>query len=231
MLASLFFTILVAQAVPTTAPQGTAPPVIIDVHSKNSLCSALEHDIGPSVAGLMQNDSAIMHGLSTLGIVKGHDRSLGVDIKNLRLEYDVSSIVRNLGKVDQLLQPSPPHPHVDPSEAEKIETMKKALRDVARAQLMSLNLLDGALETRQLGQMMDLSDIPNFVEDYAPASMNAALAHAPDSVATAASNPDASHAVTPSDFFPDIRRSEDRANRIIVATAASCAPVNHALAP
>ncbi len=232
MLASIFLTILVAQAEPMTTPpasQATAPPTIIEVHSKNRLCSALEHSIGPSIAGLMQDDSAIMHGLSMLGVVKSHNRALSMDIADVGLENDVSAIVRNLGMVDHLLQPS--SPDIDPAYAETIETMKKALRDVAQAQLMSLNLLDGALETRQLGEMWNLSDIPNFaLPEGTHAAMDTALKHAPDGVAEPGPKfPAVSRLLMPGDLFPEIRQSEDRANHIIVATAASCTPVNHPL--
>ena len=210
------------------APQATAPPVIIDVRSKSRLCTVLERSIGPSIAGLMQNDYTIMHGLSVLHLASSGDKTLhaGMDMDDVKLEGDVSSIVRNLAKIDHLLQPAPAD--ADPANAEKIETMKKSLRDVAYAQLMTLNLLDGALDTRQLLGMMDLSDIPNFSlpdGDVGSASPGQAFANP----GTATPNPRFPRSLKPGDFFPKLRESEARANQIIVADAASCMPVNHAL--
>lgn len=232
MFSPVLLVVLLAQASPAPIagkPEPTAPPVIIDVHSKSSICTALEHSIGPSVAGLMQNDYTIMHGLSVLGLVDAGDKTLHFgmnhfDINNLKLENDVSSIVRNLGAVDHLLQPTSADPNS--ISAEKIETMKKALRDVAHAQSMTLNLLDGALETRQLGEMMNFSDIPNFAlsdGETGPASMHQAFNN------PGAPTPPPARPVSPDDFFPILRKTEANANQVIVATAGDCTPVNHPL--
>ena len=158
--ASFLLAVLFAQASPAP-PASTPPPTIVNVQAKNRVCAAIQESIAPSIAGLLQNDHTIVDGVYFLNKWSGDGGTLRAHMDMMHVENDVSGIVRNLSAVNRLLETKEPA-DTPPAEAQRIEGMKKSLRDVARQQLMTLNVLDGTLETSQLNEFMDTSDLPNF---------------------------------------------------------------------
>lgn len=207
---SIVLAVLLAQATP--------PPTIIDVRSKSRICSSFKERIAPSIDGLLLNDRTIVDGMFRI-------RAMGMDFRTLRfrmdmlhLENDVSSISRNLGEIDGLLAQAEPATATR-EELEKLEAMKKALRDVARQQLLTLNTLDGTLETTQMAQLK--KDAP----------LNLALPEYWDQNEGREDAQHRSHALpvphttfVPSVgvYFPAVRQTEDVAAASILANAAGC---------
>ena len=165
--ASLLLAVLIAQASPALPP--STPPTIVNVQSKNRVCAAIQESIAPSIAGLLQNDHTIVDGVYFLNKWSGDGGTLRAHMDMMHVENDVSGIVRNLSAVNRLLESKEPA-DTPAAEAQRIEGMKKSLRDVARQQLMTLNVLDGTLETSQMNEFMDTSNLPNFA---APATTTA----------------------------------------------------------
>jgi hypothetical protein len=225
---SFLLAVLLAQSTPAPSASPSSPPVIIRVQSKNSVCQSLEESIGPSIAGLIQNDGTIVDGMCQLRAMSADARTLRFHMDMLHLENDVSKIVRNLDAIDHLLVPATP-PDATPDELLKIETMKKSLRDVARQQLMTLNTLDGILESRQLSQFLDSSALPNFsiVDQEGSAESKHDATHR-DLEVPAKARPDPQAAGAGS-FFPQLQLTETAASHAVVQGAAGCEPFHGSL--
>jgi len=221
--------ILLAALIAQTSPAqqtSTPPPTIVNVQSKSRVCAALQQSIGPSIAGLMQNDRWIVEGMYEIDAM-GHDSgTLREKMDELHLENDVSKIVRNLGAVDHLLKPAP-DASASPDEVAKIEAMKKRLRDVVWGQLMTLNKLDGDLESSQLAGLLDAPTV-NF-SDPMQQGMDESRHDAIHRKMMLAASPGPSLPNGLGDFFPALLRTENTASAEIVAGAAGCKPVDHRL--
>jgi hypothetical protein len=234
MIAALLLAVLVAQA-PPEQPAATPPPTIVNVQSKSRVCAALQESIGPSIAGLLQNDHTIVDGMFFLNKWGGDGGTLRAHMDMMHVETDVSGIVRNLSAVNQLLETREPADTPAP-EAERIEGMKKALRNVAHEQLMTLNVLDGTLESSQMDEFMDNSSLPNFSSPsltggYHAPSIGRSF-DAPSTGVTAKGDldrPPLWSDLRAGDFFSLLKQSEDAAGVAVVAGSFGCTPVDHAV--
>ena len=223
--ASFLLAVLIAQASPALPPS-TPPPTIVNVQSKNRVCSAIAESVGPSLAGLLQNDRSIVNGLYYLNKWSGDAGTLRAHMDMLHVENDVSDIVRNLAAINRLLEITE-LADTSPVDAQRIEGMKKSLRDVAYQQLMTLNVLDGTLESSQLNELMDVSDVPNFADPNAAGVHNEPTGGFDFPRKDRPSLPLAWDSAQASDFFSLLHRSEDAAAAVIVAGAAGCARIDH----
>jgi hypothetical protein len=192
------------------------------VESKNRVCAAIAESIAPSIAGLLQNDHTIVDGIYQLNQGRG--------LYLLHVENDVSNIVRNLSAVDHLLQNTEPA-DTPPAQAQRIEAMKKSLRDVAYQQLMTLNLLDGTVESAQMAEFMDTSGLPDFA---APDESSGFSASQHDAVDRSGREevPGRGHPwalAQAADFFPALRHTEDAAAAAVTSGAAGCKRIDHAV--
>jgi hypothetical protein len=225
---SFLLAVLIAQASPDRA---SPPPPIVNVQSTNRVCAAIQETTAPTIAGLLQNDRTIVNGLYNLNKWSGDGGTLRANADMQRVEIDVSDIVRNLSAVDRLLEAKEPADTPAP-EAERIEGMKKSLRDVAYKQLMTLNVLDGTLESSQLAAFMDNSDLPNFSTPSTTAGFHAAMQDAFAAAGAGGQAPLHSWAAAQAaDFFSELHQSEDAAAVAITVGAAGCARIDHAVAP
>ncbi len=139
---------------PTATPQNY--PEIYHTMSR-PLCSALATKIRPAVALMMQNDATIAKSpplfsdyieLSASGSNSGRDMSV------YRLNGLVTPLVQNSLAVQKLLEdPSvfPPAAHTD-DDKRLIDLKTKMLKTLA-SQQASLDIINGFVETQQLGQM------------------------------------------------------------------------------
>jgi hypothetical protein len=218
---------LIAQASPAQ-PSSTPPPTIVNVQSKNRVCAAIAESIAPSIAGLLQNDHTIVDGVYFLNKWSGDGGTLRAHMDMMHVENDVSGIVRNLSAVNHLLESKEPA-DTPPAEAQRIEGMKKSLRDVAYQQLMTLNLLDGTLESSQMAEFIDNSSLPNF------AAPNMAGFHAAPPSAFAPSGQTGAPELhswaqaQAGDFFSTLHQTEDAAAVAVVAGSGGCARIDHAV--
>jgi hypothetical protein len=229
--ASFLLAVLIAQASPAS-PASTPPPTIVNVQAKNRVCAAIQESIAPSIAGLLQNDHTIVDGVYFLNKWSGDGGTLRAHMDMMHVENDVSGIVRNLSAVNRLLESTEPA-DTPAAEAQRIEGMKKSLRDVARQQLMTLNVLDGTLETSQMNEFMDTSNLPNFAApDTTTAGFHAAPLDALDGPGKGASA--GLHSWTAAqagDFFSLLKQSEDAAAVAVVAGSVGCTRIDHSVAP
>jgi len=217
--ASFLLAVLIAQASPAQpTTTSTPPPTIVNVQSKNGVCVSLKDSISPSIGALLQNDHTIVDGMYQLNLLAGDGGTLRSKMDLLHLENDVSNIVRNLSAIDNLLQ-NTGTAETPPADAQTIETMKKSLRDVARGQLMTLNVLDGVLESNQMAEFADISNLPNFSvvnQEGFGASLSDAVDRSSKEAVTA---PRLWSRALARDFFPALKRSEVAASAAVIAGA------------
>lgn len=140
---------------PTPAPTPNYPEIYRTM--SRPLCSALATKIQPAVAMMIQNDAVIAKSpplfsdyikLSSAGSDSGRDMSV------YRLNQLVTPLVQNSLAIQKLLEdPSvfPATPHSD-DDARLIDLKTKMLKALA-AQQASLDIINGFVETQQLGEM------------------------------------------------------------------------------
>jgi hypothetical protein len=221
-----------AQA-PVEVAQAAPPPTIVNVRATGRYCEVLQKSIGPGILGLMQNDRTIFFGMFELRAMQQDGGTLRLKMDEMRLETDVSNITRNLAAIDHVLA-APEPPELSAEESRKAEGMKSALRTVARQQLLSLNTLDGTLESTQANAFANGDDMQNFafpMQIDKNESTHEAVQRNPDpgAVATVSDRNAVTMAPGAGDFFPDLRHAEDQAAQAVIAGAKGCKPVNGAL--
>ena len=227
--ASFALILILAQAAPA---QPSAPPVIIQVKSKSTVCAAIKDQIGPVVSALLQNDHVIVHGVVSMQQMFGDVGRPWMQIDKLHLENDVSKIVRNLQATSDLLN-RPDPAGTGPADAAAIAAMKSQLRKVAGEQLATLNTLDGTLETQQMNQLMGSNDVPNIAGSdtvnsnaaaYGAESVNPKDVAVSEQISmrTPSNVADAPIVRYARASFPALRLAEAQAAEAIVPVATSC---------
>jgi hypothetical protein len=144
----------VAQTVP--APGVTPPPTIGSTHSKG-FCDTVRDNVAPSVLGLMKNDALIGAGHRAFAKMV-HDTttssSAALDLDRVYLEQVVHALAHNVTTIDTLLADQRRFPKTPTSDDDKLAAELAAqLRAARDRQNDALNLIDGTLETEQMGQM------------------------------------------------------------------------------
>jgi hypothetical protein len=158
--AMLLAVVLTSTGATTAAAPSPAPtpnyPLIYQTMSR-PLCSALATKIRPAIALMMQNDVTIAKSppLFTDYIkLSGEGTNSGRDMAVYRLNQLVTPLVQNSLAIQKLLEdpsifPATPHSHDD---ARLIDLKNKMLKALA-AQQASLDIINGFVETQQLGEM------------------------------------------------------------------------------
>jgi len=147
-------------AAAATAPAPTpTPPDLPEIYRTVSrpLCSALATKIRPAVALMLQNDATIAKGTPLFGDyikMSAAGSSAGQDMSIHRLNNLVTPLVQNTLAVQKLLEdPSvfPPKPQND-DDKHLLELKDQMLKALATQQA-SLDIINGFVETQQLGEM------------------------------------------------------------------------------
>jgi hypothetical protein len=233
--ALLALALMLSQASP--GPSATAPPVIIEVHSRGSVCAALKARIGPSVAALLQNDAALWDGIVSMRKMGSDANTRWGAIDRLHLENDISKVIHNMDAIQGLLS-APEPPDIDNDDARRIETMEAALTAVANEQIRMVNVLHGTLATSQAndaqqggsGSGMSYGAQSDGIPDFAHPSTGEQT-HGTGTAMEASSigpGPGRDGYQTLGDVsasaMPDIRNAEKVASTYITPAATECAP-------
>lgn len=158
--AMLLTVVLTGTAATAPSPQPTATPQnfpeIIHTMSR-PLCSALASKIRPAVALMMENDETIAKSpplfkdyinLSAAGSDSGRDMAV------YRLNTLVTPLVQNSLAIQKLLEDPSVFPAVARSEDDqRLINLKTGMLKTLASQQASLDIINGFVETQQLGQM------------------------------------------------------------------------------
>ncbi len=143
----------------TPAPALATPlPEISHVVSR-PFCSALRNAIGPAIGTILQNDNIIKQNNKSFDdFVKynanGATSEASKQITILHMENTVGPLVGNIAIVEKLLNNQAVF-HVPPRTAEekKLLDMRESLLDTLGLQKASLDVINGFVQTMQLGQI------------------------------------------------------------------------------
>ncbi|HTW85134.1 MAG TPA: hypothetical protein VMD91_13780 [Candidatus Sulfotelmatobacter sp.] len=157
--------LLVAPSGSFAANDATPPPTIGGTHSKG-FCDTVRGNVAPAVHGLMNDDALLGAGHRALAKMS-HDAVTStpqaLDLDRVYLGKVVLSLAHNVGVIDKLLNDPSRFPKApatdDDKEAALLQSQLRAARD---RQNDALNLVDGLLETEQMGQMR--SDLPSQIQ-------------------------------------------------------------------
>jgi hypothetical protein len=155
----LLTVVLAGTAATAPSPEPTATPIYPEIyHSLSSpLCSALATKIRPAIALMMQNDATIAKSpplfsdyihLTSAGSDSGRDMAV------YRLNNLVTPLVQNSLAVQKLLEDPSVFPTTAHNDDDKrlIDMKNKMLKTLAQQQA-SLDIINGFVETQQLGAM------------------------------------------------------------------------------
>jgi hypothetical protein len=145
----------VAQTGPAAA-RATPPPTIGSTHSRG-FCDTVRDNVAPSVLGLMKNDALIGAGHRAFAKM-AHDTttssSAALDLDRVYLAQVVHALAHNVATIDTLLADQRRFPKTPASDDDELAAQLAAqLRAARDRQNDALNLIDGTLETEQMGQM------------------------------------------------------------------------------
>ena len=129
-------------ASPAAAP---TPKVIIEVRT-SALCQVLHEAVRPTLAGLMKNDSLLE---AANRAIAPSDETSGPLLRNV-----VVAVAHNLDTVSQLLGHQFPQ-DANPSMHASAVLIKARLQMVASAQNDALNLIEGYIQTADMGRARD----------------------------------------------------------------------------
>jgi hypothetical protein len=156
VLAAVFAAPAAAAAAPAPSPTPSNLPEIIHTVSR-PLCSALATTIRPVIGMLLQNDDTIAKGpplfgdyikMSAAGSDSGQDMSIH------RLNNLVTPLVQNTLAIQKLLE----DPNIFPAKVQNTDdkdlgVLKDQMLKTLAAQQASLDIINGFVQTQQLGQM------------------------------------------------------------------------------
>lgn len=115
------------------------------------VCTALREHIGPAIAKALDADDNIAQSPPIFGamyhddVVMHSDLSMSFDV--LHMENLVTPIAKDISSVKSELKHLPADPDLD--------SLRKKLEDVIAAQNDALNIINGFVETYQLGEIQD----------------------------------------------------------------------------
>ena len=151
---------LAVPAAAATAPAPTpTPPDLPEIYHTitRPMCSALATTIRPAIALMMQNDATIAKSPPLFGdyiTMSAAGSDAGKDMSVHRLNNLVTPLVQNTLAIQKLLEdPSifPPKPQND-DDKHLLELKDEMLKTLATQQA-SLDIINGFVETQQLGEM------------------------------------------------------------------------------
>jgi hypothetical protein len=153
-----------AQSVqPTPNPAlGTPPPTIIRVYSR-PLCSALHSTIAPAVGMMLQNDQTIAKSPPLFNDyiraafdnpTQSGDANPAMDLAVMRLENLVTPLADNVLAIQKQLEDKSVFPDVAATEDQKrLAQLKAQMLQALAAQQAALDIINGFVDTQQLGEM------------------------------------------------------------------------------
>ena len=165
----------VAQSVPSAAG-ATPPPTIGSTHSKG-FCDTVRDNVAPSVVGLIKNDALIGAGhraFAKMVYDTTTSSPAALDLDRVYLGQVVHALAHNAAAIDTLLADQKRFPKTPASDDDKLAAQIAAqLRAARDRQNDALNLIDGTLETEQMGQMRQ--DLPQQMQSAVGPSMAPAV--------------------------------------------------------
>jgi hypothetical protein len=158
VLAVVLAVLVAGPAAAAPAPSPTPPNLPQIYHSVSSpLCSALATTVRPAIAMMMQNDATIAKSPPLFGdyiklSAAGSDS--GKDMSVYRLNSLVTPLVQNTLAIQKLLEDPSIFPRTAHNEDDQrlIDLKNKMLKTLA-SQQASLDIINGFVETQQLGSM------------------------------------------------------------------------------
>jgi hypothetical protein len=146
-----------AQPVPSPLPSTSAIPTIGRTHSKG-FCDTLRDQVAPSLLGLMKNDALL--GAEHRAFAKmSHDATMSpgsaaLDLDRVYIEQGVHALAHNIAVIDGILSDTKRFPKDPVTDDDKYAALLAAqLRAARDRQNDALNLVNGTVETEQMGQM------------------------------------------------------------------------------
>ena len=147
--------------VPSPAPVPPTLPEIGRVHSKG-LCTTVRDSVAPIVLGLMKSDELVGAGHRAFLKIADDSRTdsskLGaaMQIDQLYLRKAADAMAHNLRIIDKLLADDKQFPKKATSDDDRIaQLLKEQIASVAAQQRKTLDIMNGALETEELGRMQN----------------------------------------------------------------------------
>jgi hypothetical protein len=160
----------------TPNPASTPPKEIINVRTR-ALCSTLTQRIAPAVAGIIKNDQLIDLGRHEIGKL-GADvaaQSNRAHMDQLELKNIVDAMVHNLATIDGIMDSARFSAAPTTDDERLAAAMKEHLLAVAARQRAAINVLDGMVETSDLGTLPHegIDDSPALTIAMKPAAPGA----------------------------------------------------------
>jgi hypothetical protein len=141
------------------APKLATPPPEIGHVVSRPFCSALRNNVGPAIGAILANDAVIKAGP---GLFSDYNKAVGNgdmsetsrQMAMLKMENMVGPIVANIETVEKKLQDASVF-HNPPRTADeaKMYAIQQHLLDVLAMQKASLDIVNGFVQTQQLGDM------------------------------------------------------------------------------
>jgi hypothetical protein len=129
----------------------------------NVACSVLRDVVAKTLPGISKNDEVIGRAHQVVLKMIDDERqnsSPALDLDRSAMETVVRALAHNLQIINNLLGNDDTFPKKpDSSDARSALKMRTELQAVAKEQLTALNVIDGQLETDQLGQMQNTPDL------------------------------------------------------------------------
>jgi hypothetical protein len=147
--------------VPAPAPGPSTLPEIGRVHSKG-LCTTVRDSVAPMVLGLMKSDELVGAGHRAFLKIADDSRTdssklgLAMQVDQLYLRRAADAMAHNLRIIDKLLADDKQFPKKAATDDERIaQLLKEQIASVAAQQRKTLDIMNGALETEELGRMQN----------------------------------------------------------------------------
>lgn len=154
-------------AKPTPAPLLASPPPEISHVVSRPFCSALRNSIGPAIGAILQNDSIIKQNnkyfddyIKADGNGEFGDASKQITI--LHMENTVGPIVANIANVEKILNNQAVfHVPSHTNDEKRLLEIREGLLESLALQKASLDVINGFVQTEQLGQLQHQGDAEN----------------------------------------------------------------------
>jgi hypothetical protein len=147
--------------VPAPAQGPSTLPEIGRVHSKG-LCTTVRDSVAPMVLGLMKSDELVGAGHRAFLKIADDSRTdssklgLAMQVDQLYLRRAADAMAHNLRIIDKLLADDKQFPKKAATDDERIaQLLKEQIASVAAQQRKTLDIMNGALETEELGRMQN----------------------------------------------------------------------------
>jgi hypothetical protein len=147
--------------VPAPAPGPSTLPEIGRVHSKG-LCTTVRDSVAPMVLGLMKSDELVGGGHRAFLKMADDTRTdptglgLAVQVDQIYLRKTADAMAHNLRIIDKLLADEKQFPKKATTDDDRIaQLLKEQIAAVAAQQRKTLDVVNGALDTEDLGRMQN----------------------------------------------------------------------------